>query len=65
MSVDVVDGHAEPIRKLACAYKLERRRACAIQQFDRAARNGLYVFRAQEHRRIDPPHCRLPRRQDY
>ena len=59
VSVDVVDGHAEPISELACTYKLERRRACTIQQFDRAARYGLYVLWAQEHRGADQPHCRF------
>ena len=59
VSVDVVDGHAEPIRELACTYKLERRRARAIQQFDRAARHGLYVLWAQDHRGADQLHCQF------
>ena len=59
VSVDVVDGHAEPIREFACTYELEHRRPCAVQQFDRATRYGLYVLRAQDHRGAGRPRCEL------
>lgn len=59
VSVDVVDGHAEPIRELACTYEPERRQPCAIEQFDRATRYGLYVLRAQDHRGAGKPHCQF------
>ena len=43
VSVDVVDGHAEPIRELARTNELERRRPCAIEQFDRATRYPIRI----------------------